>query len=232
MVNWPNDENRLLITGRTGSGKTVGGLWQLSFRSWNAIPWYIFDYKGDGMIADIEDCGAREVRVDKKPPTKAGLYIVRPDPSEPKVTNEFLMNIWRQEDAGLFFDEGFMVPQHRPYKAFDHIMTQGRSKHIPVIACYQRPAWLSAFALASAEFLWTYHLLKPEDRAKMNEYVGEADGPNGEKIDVNYRLPKHYSLYYDVAEDQATVFRPVPPPDVILETYKSRLASKRKGLFG
>lgn len=231
MVNWPTDENRTIITGRTGSGKTVGALWLTSSRSWNVKPWIMFDYKGDKMISQIEDLGAREVRIDKKPPTKPGLYIVRPDPSEPRVTNEFLLNIWRQEDTGIYFDEGFMVPQHRPYKSFDAIMTQGRSKHIPVIACYQRPAWLSPFALASAEFLWTYHLLKPEDRAKMNEYVGEAAGPNGECIDVNYRLPDYYSLYYDVNSDKANVLRPVPPPEVILETYSVRLANKRKGFF-
>jgi hypothetical protein len=209
----------------------VGGLWLVSSRSFHVKPWFMFDYKGDNMIADIEDMGAREVRIDKKPTTKPGLYIVRPDPSEPRVTNDFLMNVWRNEQTGLYFDEGFMVPQHRPYKGFDAVMTQGRQKQIPVIACYQRPAWLSPFALASAEYLWTYHLLKPEDRAKMNEYIGEAIGPNGEKIDVNYRLPKHYSLYYDVNDDCATVLRPVPHPDVILETFSTRLTAKRKGLF-
>ncbi len=226
----PSDSDRTIVFGRTGSGKTVGALHHLSGSSFDLKPWIIFDYKGDKLIRGIQDAGAREIDVRKKPPTKPGLYVVRPDVQEPAITNDFLLNVWRQEETGLFFDEGFMVPQNRPYKAFDHIMTQGRSKNIPVIACYQRPAWLSQFATSQADYFRVYHLHKPEDRAKANEYMGEAKGPKGELIGVNYRLPDHYSLWYDVGNDQATVLRPSPPPEAVLGAFEQRLG-KRRGFF-
>lgn len=225
----PNDSHRVLFFGRTGSGKTVGGLAHLSGRSFDKMPWTIWDYKGDKMIAEIEARGAREIDM-KKVPTKPGLYIVRPDPQEQHRANEYLLQSWRNEENGHFFDEGFMVPQHRPFKAFDHIMTQGRSRNVPVIACYQRPAWLSQFAMSQADYFACYHLLKPDDRARVAEYVGEAKGPNGELIGVNYRLPDHHFLWYDVSSDQAAVMRPVPPPDAILDVFERRLG-KRRGFF-
>jgi hypothetical protein len=227
----PNKTHRTIVFGRTGSGKTVGALHQLSGEAFDEMPWIVFDYKGDPLIRRIQDAGAREISIHKKPPEKPGLYIVRPDPQEPAATNDFLLNVWRQEETGLFFDEGFMVPQNRPYKAFDHIMTQGRSKCIPVIACYQRPAWLSQFATSQSDFFRAYHMVKAEDRARANEYMGEAKGVNGEPISVNYRLPDHFSLWYDVANDRATVLRPCPPPDEVLRAFQMRLV-KKKGFWG
>ena len=172
MTTWPKDSHRTLIFGRTGSGKSVFGLWLLSTRDFSKMPWIVFDYKGDEIIAGMEALGYPVIGLGKVP-KKPGLYIVRPDPEEPDEVNDFLLQCWRQENTGLFFDEGFMVPQQRPYKAFDHIMTQGRSKHIPVIACYQRPAWLSQFAMSQGDFFAVFHVKKPEDREKLGDYVGK-----------------------------------------------------------
>jgi hypothetical protein len=233
MATWPKDSHRTLVIGRTGSGKSVFGLWLLSTRDISEKPWIVFDYKGDEIIAGIEDLGFPVIS-GTKCPTKPGLYIYRPDPENPAEVNNFLLKVWKQENTGLFFDEGFMVPQQRPYKAFDHIMTQGRSKHIPVIACYQRPAWLSQFAMSQADFFAVFQVKKPEDRETLNDYIGQAPMVIDNKsvlVDVNYKLPDHYCLWYDVAKDQATVLRPCPPPEEILDRFEAMIAKKKPGWF-
>jgi hypothetical protein len=236
QLNWPDNTHRTVVFGRTGSGKSVFGLWLLSTRDFDRMPWIIVDYKGDRLIRDIEAAGAREIDL-KKAPTKPGLYIVRPHPNDMAQVDDFLLQCWSNENTGLFFDEGFMVPQQRPYKAFDAIMTQGRSKNVPVIACYQRPKWLSQFAMSQADFLACFHILKPDDRALLAEYTGATYGPNGERIDANTRLPDHFSLWYDVAGDRATVLRPAPAPDTIVNTFAARLTPKgeetpaKRGIF-
>jgi len=233
-VNFPQDDNRTLVLGRTGSGKSVFAIWLLSSRSFHSKPWIIFDSKNaanDVLMNGLEDLGVPEIDIKKRPPVKPGLYIARPKIEDPVSTNRFLMDCWRQEETGLFFDEGFAIPQHRPFNAFDYIMIQGRSKNVPVIACYQRPRLLSQQLLSNIEFFAVFHLLKPEDRELIDGYVGYAEGPNGEEIDVNYKLPKHFCLWYDVNEDKATVLRPCPGPDAILEIFAARLPKRKRGLF-
>ena len=51
-MQFPDDSHRHAIFGRTGTGKTVFGLWCLSQRSYDKIPWIIIDFKRD-MIFKI-----------------------------------------------------------------------------------------------------------------------------------------------------------------------------------
>jgi len=228
------DGKRVIVFGDTGGGKTVFSLWLLSTRNFHEMPWIIVDYKGDKMIRKIGAFGAQTVDIKKGPPTRPGLYIVRPDVTEPAEMNDFLLQVWENEATGIYMDEGFMVPQHRPHKAFDHIMTQGRSKNVPVIACYQRSAWLSQFAMASADYFAIFRMKKPEDRDKIAGYVEDAYTMQPPGLKVNQRLPKHYCLWYENDEDRLTMLSPCPPPDHILETFAARLARqpKKRGLFG
>lgn len=232
-IRWPTNSDRTFIAGRTGSGKSVFGLWLLSTRNFDEQPWIIFDYKRDPLIRQIEQAGAREIAL-TRPPTKAGLYIVRPDPDEPAIVNQFLRRVWDNQNTGLFFDEGFMVPQHRPYKAFDGIMTQGRSMNIPVIMLYQRPVTMSQFTASQSDFFGVFHLIKKEDREKVGEYMGELQLSEGRTLDVNSKLPPYWCLWYDVGRDRLDVLRPCPSPQSILETFGTRLEplqQKRGWLF-
>jgi DNA helicase HerA-like ATPase len=222
------DGERTIVFGQSGSGKTIFSLWLLSTRNFHQMPWIIVDYKGDKNIRKIEELGANEIRIDKSPPTKPGLYIVRPDVEEPRQMNDFLLRSWENEETGLYFDEGFMVPQNRPYKAFDHIMNQGRSRNVPVIACYQRSSWLSQFAMANASYFAIFRMKKPEDRDTLTGYISE-DMP-ASNMSIHTRLPKHYCLWYEDDEDRLTILKPSPGPDHVLETFRQRLV-KKKGMF-
>lgn len=233
MNSLPTIEDRVMVIGKTGSGKTVGGLWLLSLSCFHEIPYVIIDYKRDKMIAQLDDLGAVVIydsRSDDKsltkwplPPNEPGLYIIRPDPEDKDEMNAFLMQIWRMGSVGLFCDEAFMIPQKRPFKAYDNLLTQGRSLNIPMIMLYQRPVDMSQYATSQAEYWAIFKLTKYTDIEKANEYITPAIGVDNSRIDAKTRLPRFYWLWYDEIEGVTTVMKPVPNPDAVMNNFRKRL---------
>ncbi len=240
MPRLPTSQDRVMVIGATGEGKSVAALWLLSYADFDIMPWIIIDYKREALIADIERSGAIILYDDRRmpnkafpePPTDPGLYIVRPDPDQKEEVNNFLLQVWRNGNTGLFCDEAFMIPQKRPFKAYDSLLTQGRSLNCPMIMLYQRPVDMSQYATSQAEYWAVFRIRKKDDVDKANQYIGTAKGPNGELIDVNYRLPRYYWLWYDVSEDDCCVMRPVPPPQAVLGVFRERLRPQQDEIEG
>lgn len=220
MFRLPGDTQRSFICGMTGSGKTLAAGWQLSLRSYDKMPWTIVDFKHDALIGAIEH--VKEVRLDKMPPAKPGLYVVRPRPDQHTELQAWLWRVWHQGRHGLWIDEGYMVGgQGRKSDAYDAILTQGRSKRIPVITLSQRPVWLPRFVISESDFYQVFHLNAKRDRETVREFVPDI---------VEQELPRHWSHWYDVAERFHTVLKPVPDQARILETFHNRLKSRRRVL--
>lgn len=214
----PNDTQRSFVCGMTGSGKTLAAGWQLSLRSFDKMPWTIVDFKHDSLIGKIEFCD--EIRLDRKPPTRPGLYVVRPRPDEHEAVQAWLWQVWKAGRHGLWIDEGYMVGgQGKKSEAYDAILTQGRSKRIPVITLSQRPVWLPRFVVSESDFYQVFHLNGKNDRDKVREFVPD-------KIETD--LPRFYSHWYDVAQRFHCVLKPVPKEPLILERFYDRLKPRRR----
>lgn len=218
-VRLPENSDRLAVVGRTGSGKTVGALWHLSLRDFDVNPWVIFDFKLDKNIAKID---ATEIDFDVVP-TKPGIYVIHPHPSQQEEVNEYLWKLWAQENIGIYADEGYLIPNPRTHNAFQACLTQGRSKNIPMIILSQRPNWISRFVFSEADFFQIFQLTDNDDIKIVQRYIH----PDDQNISV--RLPKHHSYYFDVSENKVFTFGPVPPADKILETINTKLGSLKKG---
>ncbi len=214
---FPGVSNRTTVVGSTGSGKTRFGIWLLSVADWGNIPRVIFDFKGDDLVAKIERAGyAKVLSILSNPPRKPGLYIVRPSPHELQAVEDFLWKCWKQEKIGLFFDEGSMTAKS---KALNAILTQGRSKCVPVITLSQRPVWLSRYVFSESEFFAIFRLNHRDDRDTVRAFVNtEQEVP---------RLPYH-CLWYDVGQDRAVIFSPVPKDPQIVEGFRPKSGGLKK----
>jgi DNA helicase HerA-like ATPase len=156
----PNDTQRIAIVGRTGSGKTYAAAWHLSKRNFDTMPWIIFDFKYDPLLQNL---GAIELPLGTLP-DKPGLYIVHPFPDDKEGIDNYLWQIWKHENIGVFIDEGYMVGDSSAFRA---ILTQGRSKRIPMIILSQRPVWLSRFVFSEADFFQVFQLNILNDRMQI-----------------------------------------------------------------
>lgn len=210
-MNLPSDEHRVTIVGRTGSGKTQAAVWQLSLRSFDAMPWIIYDFKRDKLINQI--AGAKELALDQMP-DEPGIYIVHPLPDQTLEVQQQLWKIWAKENVGVYVDEGYMMSTASATNpAFRALLTQGRSKNIPIIILSQRPVWLDRFVFSESDFYQVFHLNDERDKKTIASFV---------PADLYKKLPKFHSYYYDVGEDKLTVVKPVPSSDQILATFERR----------
>lgn len=210
----------MTITGRTGSGKTQAAAWHLSMRSWDVRPWIVYDYKMDELLNEIQ--GVRHIDTNEVP-KHPGIYFVHPHPDDIESVIKQLWKIWEQENIGLYVDEGYMIcsPQ-MPNPAFRSILTQGRSKHIPVITLSQRPVWLDRFVFSETDYYQVFALNDARDRRTVQNFV---------PVDLEVRLPDYYSWYYDVGKDKPVVLKPVLQKQQLLALFDMRMRKTNRVIF-
>lgn len=215
---WPTDTQRITIIGKTGSGKTQFAAWHLSTRSFTSKPWVVLDFKLDDLLNAIPE--TRELAVTSKAPTRPGLYIVHPTPAQERETEDFLWRIWERGNTGLYVDEGYMINPRS--EAFQAILTQGRSKRIPVIMLTQRPTWVTRFAFSEADYISLFTLNDRRDVKVVQQFM---------PMPIEQRLPDAYfSWWYDNARNIKAVLKPVPDRDTILDLFHARLVRPRRKL--
>lgn len=213
-VRFPSDTQRHAIIGATGSGKTQAAEWHLSRRNFHQMPWVIYNWKGDESIDAIP--GAFEIGLDEVP-GGPGVYIVKPLPHEEDEVEAQMWKIWERGNTGMFIDEGYMIPRNQ--KAFRAILTQGRSKRIPMIVLSQRPTWIDRFVFTEAEFHQVFRLQHSDDIRAVQKFV---------PANLETRLPDYHSYYYDVGQNEMVKLGPVPPIEHIHATFARRLGQQRK----
>ena len=209
----PDDTQRLLIVGATGSGKTQSALWHLSHRSYTSMPWLVYNTKSDASIDAIPY--AEEIEISQVP-VQPGVYIIRPLPHQQGALEAHQWEVWTRGGMGVYIDEGYAMGQNN--QAFRALLTQGRSRHIPMIVLSQRPVWLDRFAFTESEFFQAFRLQHAKDRKAMEEIV---------PAELN-RLPQFHSWYYDALGNKVYRMAPVPDIGTIHATFARRLDPQRR----
>jgi len=216
-VSLPARNERILIVGRTGSGKTVFALFVLSQADFDLKPWIVIDFKGDSNLNSIQ--GAEYISLSNPLPKHPGIYILRPRIDQKGEVENLLWKIWETENIGVFVDEGYMLGQGASFSpAFRAILTQGRSKNIGVILNSQRPVWLDMFAKTETNKIAMFHLNSANDRKTMAEMIGSKSA-----VDVHERLDKYHSIYYDIDTDTVIELGPAPSPEASISLIDLRL---------
>lgn len=187
-------------------------LWSLSHRNFHLMPWVIYDFKTDESINMIQ--GARHITLDELP-TRPGIYIAHPHPDDD--VQPHLANIWVKGNTGIFIDEGYMMGNRNRW--FRSLLTQGRSKRVPMIILSQRPAWMDRFVFSESEFFSIFHLQHEDDRKNVQKFV---------PANLDKRLPEFQYRNYNLYDDTVYTMPPVPKIETILGTFERRLRGQRK----
>lgn len=213
----PRDDQRITVIGKTGSGKTQAGLWLLSNRSYTQRPWIVLDFKRETLIGAVP--GRQYLGLNDKIPKHPGLYIVQPNPSDEEEVEDLLWRIWHRERVGVFIDEGYMLSARSP--GFQAILTQGRSKSIPVIHLTQRPAWVTRFAFSEADYIQLFQLTDTRDHKTVKQFM---------PLPIEEPLPQYWSWWWDNGRNIKRVLRPVPDATTILDRFHDRLVQRKRVL--
>lgn len=213
----PRWDQRVLILGSTGSGKTTMGASLLSAAPFDVMPYVMIDYKRDELLNSIER--REQISLRDPLPKHPGLYHLRPNPvTDDDAMEAWLYKVWHQRNMGLYVDEALRLPTKKT-GAFESILTQGRSLHIPVVSLSQRPVDLTRYAFSEANHVIVFRLTDIRDRKKVGEYVPIAN---------DYKLPKFHSMWYNVDSDKTFAMSPSPNKDKILAAFHERLKPKKK----
>lgn len=204
----PGVSDRTIVIGRTGTGKTVMGVWLLSHYPLDQMPFVIIDFKGDEHIEKIpyqKECNFSYVPGQKE----TGIFVVHCTPydcnptgrGEDSPLDKYLLKLWARENIGVFVDEAYIVGDS---EALNLCLTQGRSKHIPMILCSQRPAWVTRFAFSEASYISVFDLNDERDKDTVEGFT---------PIDFyeEDELEKYHSFWYEVGENKVYRFAPVDP---------------------
>lgn len=227
----PADDEHTAIIGRNGTGKTQLGIWTLSKQDLRDKPWVVINYKGDELINSISR--ARKIKhIDM--PDHPGLYVLNSNPSLKAQDEAFMWNVWNAENIGLFIDEGYLVPSPKG-GAFESLLTQGRSKRIPIITLSQRPVELSRFVFSEASHVALFHLNDERDVKTVTSFV-PRDFPSWlpSEFEKQGRLPPYHARWYDFKGNQGQgarfVLKPVPPAEQIRKDIDAQLEPRTRML--
>lgn len=222
---FPGPTDRVAIVGATGEGKSTFAFYLFAVSAdFDKKPWFLVDYKGEVIIKKLlAERDATLISLEKPPPKKPGIYVVKPDPEKPSEMASWLWKVYRAGNAGLFFDELSMVPEFKgaaggggPLKS---ILTQGRSKNIPVYGLVQRPVDVNLHTFSEANFIGEFYLKKTADRDRVREYI-----PDGDPIFYDDKpLPRYWSRWWDDKRRKSYILRPAPPETQILDTIAARV---------
>lgn len=226
---WPKDDERTLVLGDTGGGKTQCAAYILSNQNFKRMPWIIVDYKGDKLLTSLER--TRQIGLNDVP-KRPGLYIIHPLPTEDDAVEKWLWNIWDQENVGIYADEGALIPNAATKEsAWATIAITGRSKRIPTITLSQRPTGISRYTVSQSSHVVMFPINDERDIDTARSVV-PSDFPGWLPPEFNAQegLPLYHSRWYRVADRKRFMLRPVPGADEIRDRIDSRLEPKVRWL--
>jgi hypothetical protein len=157
----------VIITGKTGSGKTflarylllpIKRLIVLDPKSLLGTP--------EWRLEDWSKAGYKRLLAGKQ----ARLRVPYPDDGD---WRPYLQAAWEAGDCTLYIDEvyGVVEPYRRPPSELVALYTRGRERRIGVWGVAQRPVAIPIFCISEADDFFIHRLQNKDDRQRMAEYT-------------------------------------------------------------
>lgn len=232
----PGNEDRVTILGMTGSGKSTFALWLFSeYADFDRKPWIFIDYKKEPLIGQaVAEKMIKPLKINGRLPDVPGIWVVYAEANNgPDPMNDFLVKVYHQGKLGIVIDETTMLPNTRgegntggPYQS---LLSQGRSKEIPVWSLSQRPAFINRMAFTENNYFCAFRLKSEDDNDKVMREIPKRSKNYNYVWNEDEWYPKgHQSRWYDANRDINYRLKPCPPPDDILNTLFDRVDTAKK----
>lgn len=194
---------RIAICGKTGTGKSTLSRRILAASDYR---WFIFNPKRGhtydrlpwlSTLTRINERALRNAIRDKQ-------YVLLNFGSEWDWSDMDDLLGWiieEYEDVGVAVDEAYTL--HNGGRAGPGVMgliTRGRELKQSAVFCTQRPSWCTPFIFSEADYIAEFRLQRRADLKIMEETLGTKAALQ--------RQVGHDFLYYDVAEERGTVYKP------------------------
>jgi hypothetical protein len=190
----PRREDRIFLTGSTGTGKTV--LARALFAS-RLPPRLVIDPKADQPATGGAYADGRQAITFSDPariPDAGSLRFVPRDPFDLDAYNRLALGLWDRPGMYLWLDEaGLILPANNPPRAVLRLVTQGRARRIGMVALHQRPLEVARAYLGNAEHLAAFRLGHPDD---VDTLAGHFGLPPSALAGVLTTLPPHGFAWY------------------------------------
>jgi hypothetical protein len=187
--------DRVFITGRTGSGKTVLAKYLLS----NVSRLVVLDGKGT-----LGNWGLSEWDKNSIKKLRTGLEVrtrvtIEPSRDKSEIWEEVLREVWEAQNCTVYIDEVYLVvdPGKRPSNYLVAIWTAGRELGIGGFAASQRPSLIPMFIISEADHYFNFRLSLENDRKRMAEFMTDT---------VLQPIVDKYGFYYMAATDDYPMY--------------------------
>lgn len=193
---------RIAICGKTGTGKSTLARRILAASDYR---WLIFNPKRGKTYDRLPDLTTL-TRINERAIRK-GLrdkqYVLLNFGAEWDHADMDELMAWtieEYENVGIAVDEAYtMHSGGRAGPGLMGLITRGRELRQSAIFCTQRPSWCTAFIFSEADYIAEFRLNRAADLKVMADNIGSKA--------ALVRRTGHDFLYYDVADEHATVYK-------------------------